>query len=208
MRPSFSSSRVTSTSLPSTRNALTPRVPAVDASVRAKTRNVPAWLPFVIHCFEPLSLQPSPSAHSRRAQRSRVRPRVGLGEREGPDHAAGSEVGNEPPLLLVGAEGEDRERGGARVHGDGDADARIRAGELLQHEDVGEEVGAGTSELLRHADAHQPELAQLREHLPREGVLAVPAGRVRCDLGVRELAGESLDGALLGGEREVHRPRV
>ena len=43
---------------------------------------------------------------------------------------------------------------------------------------------------------------------PREGVIAVPAGRVRRDLGVRELPGESLDGALLGSEREVHRPRV
>ena len=146
--------------------------------------------------------------HGRRAQRPGVGSRVGLGEREGADDPAGSEVGDEPPLLLVGAEREDRQRGGARVHGDGDADARIGARELLEHEDVREEVGAGASELLGHADAHQPELAQLREHLPREGVLAVPAGRVRCDLGVRELAGESLDGALLGGEREVHRPRV
>ena len=61
MRPSFSSSRVTSTSAPSTTNALTPFAPSVERSVRAKTRNVPAWLPFVIHCLAPLSLQPSPS---------------------------------------------------------------------------------------------------------------------------------------------------
>ena len=91
------------------------------------------------------------------------------------------------------------------MHGDGDADSRIRSGKLFEHEDVGEEIGAGTSELLGHADAHQPELAQPGEHLPREGVLAIPAGRVWCDLGVRKLTGESLDGALLGGEREVHQ---
>ena len=139
------------------------------------------------------------------AQRSGVRSGIGLGECEGPDHAPGGEIGDESALLLVGPEGEDRERRGARVHGDGDADSRIRAGELLEHEDVREKVGAGTSELLGHADAHQPELAQLGEHLPREGVPAIPAGRVWRDLGVRELTGESLDGALLGGEREVHQ---
>ena len=53
LSPSFSSSRVTSTSVPSTRKALTPRAPSVEGSVRTNTRNVPAWLPFVIHCFAP-----------------------------------------------------------------------------------------------------------------------------------------------------------
>ena len=162
----------------------------------------------MIHCFEPLSLQPSSSATAAERSAPASDPESGSVSAKAPMHPARREVGDEPPLLLVGAEREDRQRRGARVHGDGDADARIGARELLEHEDVREEVGAGASELLGHADAHQPELAQLREHLPRERVIAVPAGRVRCDLGVRELAGESLDGALLGGEREVHRPRV
>ena len=174
LRPSFSSSRVTSTSLPSTRNALTPRVPAVDASVRAKTRNVPAWLPFVIHCFEPLSLQPSPSGTAAERSAPASDPESGSVSANAPMTRPAARSGTNRSPLLVGAEREDRERGGARVHGDGDADAGVGARELLEHEDVGEEVRAGASELLGHAHAHQPELAELREYLPREGVVAVP----------------------------------
>ena len=166
LSPSFSSSRVTSTSLPSTRNALTPRAPAVAASVRAKTRNVPAWLPFVIHCFEPLSRQPSPSAHGRRAQRAGVRPRVGLGERERADH---------PPAR------ERRERTArccssvpnARI---GSVAALVCTATVTPTPASARESSSSTrmyerksapaaSELLRHAHAHQPELAQLREHV-------------------------------------------
>ena len=57
---------------------------------------------------------------------------------------------------------EERQRHGARVHGDGDADPRVAARELLDHEHVGEEVGAGAAVLLRDADAHQAELGELR----------------------------------------------
>ena len=71
---------------------------------------------------------------------------------------------------------------GARVDGDRDADARVAARELLEHEHVGEEVGAGAAVLLGHADAHQPELGELGEELAREAVLAIPLGRVRLDL--------------------------
>ena len=102
---------------------------------------------------------------------------------------------------------EQRQRDRARVHRDGDADARVRARELLEHEDVGEEVGARAAVLLGHADAHQPELGELREQLAREVVLAIPGGRVRLDLGLRELARQRLDLALVGAEREVHRVR-
>ena len=51
---------------------------------------------------------------------------------------------------------------------------------------VGEEVRARAAVLLGHAHAHQPELAQLREDLAREAVLAVPRRRVRRDLLVGE----------------------
>ena len=60
------------------------------------------------------------------------------------------------------------------------------------------------AELLGDADAHQAELAELGEHLPREPVLAVPLGGVRRDLGVGDLARERLDLALLVGQGEVH----
>ena len=79
------------------------------------------------------------------------------------------------------------------MHGDRHADAGVGARELLQHEDVGEEVRARAAVLLGHADAHQPELGELAEELLREVVLAVPLGRVRLDLGLRELARQRLD---------------
>ena len=92
------------------------------------------------------------------------------------------------------------------MHGDRDADTRVAARELLDHEHVGEEVRAGAAVLLRHADAHQPELGELAEDVAREVVLAVPLGCVRLDLGADELARERLDLLLLGGELEVHQP--
>ena len=94
------------------------------------------------------------------------------------------------------------------MHGDGDADAGIRARELLEDEDVGEEVGAGAAELRRNADAHQPELGELPVQLGGEAVLPVPGGRVRLDLGLRDLPRERLDLPLVGRELEVHRGRV
>ena len=90
------------------------------------------------------------------------------------------------------------------MHADGDADPGVRTRELLEDEDVGEEVRARAAVLVRHADAHQPELGELREDLLREAVLAVPLGRVRLDLGRGELSRERLDLPLLGAELEVH----
>ena len=51
--------------------------------------------------------------------------------------------------LLLGAEREQRQRRRARVHRDRHADARVGARELLEHEDVRQEVGAGAAVLLR-----------------------------------------------------------
>ncbi len=59
LSPSFSSSRVTVTCAASRTKQETPRAPAVSGSVRAKSTNVPARDPFVIHCFEPFSFHPS-----------------------------------------------------------------------------------------------------------------------------------------------------
>ena len=175
---------------------MTPRGPSVDGSVRAKRRNVSAWLPFVIHCFEPVIRQPSPSATAVVRSEPASEPASGSVSANAPIASPRASGGTNRVVLLVGAERDDRQRGGARVHGDGDADACVGARELLEHEDVGEEVGACASELLGHADAHQAELAELRVELDREPVLAIPRGCVRRDLGVRELARERLDLAL------------
>ena len=85
-------------------------------------------------------------------------------------------------------------------------DAGVRARELLHHEHVGEVVRAGAAVGLGHADAHQPELAELVEELAREVVLVVPAGRVRGDLLVGEALGEVADLPLLVGQLvQAHR---
>ena len=140
-----------------------------------------------------------------RAQRARVGAGLGLGQREGADLLAARERGHEALALLLGAEREDRQRAGARVHCDRDSDAGVRARELLEDEDVREEVGAGAAELFRHADAHQPELGELPVQLRREAVLPIPGGRVRLDLGLREVSRERLDLPLVSRQLEVHR---
>ena len=159
----------------------------------------------MIHCFAPVIVQPSPSASARVRSEPASEPGLGLGERERADLLAARERRHEALALLLGAEREDRQRARARVHGDRHADAGVRARELLEHEDVGEEVGAGAAELLGHADAHQPELGELPVELGGEAVLAVPGGRVRLDLGLREVARERLDLPLVVRQGEVHR---
>ena len=144
----------------------------------------------------------------RRPQRAGVGARSRLGEREGADLLAARERRHEPLALLLGAEREDRQRAGARVHRHRDADAGVGARELLEHEDVGEEVGARAAELRGHADAQQPQLGELRVELRREAVLAVPGGGVRLDLGLRELSRERLDLPLVVRQGEVHRREV
>jgi hypothetical protein len=139
-----------------------------------------------------------------RPQRARVRSRFGLGERERADHLSAGERRDEARALLVAAEAENRKRDGARVHGHGHADARVRARELFQHEDVGEEVRARTAVVLGYAGSHQAQFGELAEELLREMVLTVPLGRVRLDLGLRELARERLDLLLVGAQLEVH----
>ena len=145
-------------------------------------------------------------ARRRGAQGAGVGSRLGLGQREGADQLAARERRHEARALLVGTEAQQRQRHGARVDGDRDADTRVAARQLLDHEHVGEEVRSGAAVLLRHADAHQPELGELAEDVAREVVLAVPLGRVRLDLGADEVARERLDLLLLGGELEVHQP--
>ena len=91
------------------------------------------------------------------------------------------------------------------MHGDGDPDAGIPPRELLDHQHVGEEVGPRSAVLLRDADAHQPELRELRIELAREVVLAIPLGRVRFDLCAHKVASQRLDLLLFGRELEIHQ---
>ena len=123
-----------------------------------------------------------------------------LGQRERRELVALGERRHEPLDLLVRAVREDRQRARAGVHGDGDPDAGVSPRELLEHQDVAEEVGAGATDLVGDADAHQAELAELGEHVPGKDVLAIPLRRPRGDDVVGEARGELADLALLVGE--------
>ena len=159
---------------------------------------------FVIHCFAPLMCQPSSVRSAARQHRPGVGARPRLGQREAADALAACERRHEARALLLRPELQDRQRARRGVDGDRHADARVRARELLEHQDVREEVRAGAAVLLRHADAHQAELAQLRQQRARKRVCTIPFGGVRLDLRGREIAGERLDLPLLRRELEVH----
>ena len=206
LSPSFSSLPVTRIWSASRTKAETPRAPGVSGSVRAKRRNVPAASAVEMNCFAPAMCHPPSSRVGGRAQCAGVGSRLGLGQREGADQLAARQRRHEARPLLLGPEAEQRQGHGARVHGDRDADTRVAARELLDHEHVREEVGPGAAVLLGEADAHQPELGELREDVAREVVLAIPLGRVRLDLGADEVARERLDLLLLGRKLEVHQP--
>src|SRR4051812_1004045 len=132
--------------------------------------------------------------------RAGVAAAAGLREREGGDLVALGEGWDEALDLLPGAVGDDRQRARARVDGERDAHAGVGAGELLEDEDVAEEVGAGAADVLRDADAHEAELAELGEDVLGEAVLAVPLGRVRRDDLVGEPRGQRADLVLLVGQ--------
>ena len=156
-------------------NALTPRAPARRSrpcARRAGTCRRSA--PFVIHCFAPVIVQPpSVAARPSCAARPRPSPASASVSANAPSCSPRASGGTKRDALLVGAEREDRQRRRARVHRDRHAHARVGARELLQHEDVREEVRARAAVLLRDADAHQPELGQLR-------------GRARAGSGARD----------------------
>ena len=115
---------------------------------------------------------------------------LGLGQGERTEMLAPRERRHEAGALLLRPVREQRQRRRARVHRNRDTDTRVGTRELLQHDDVGEEVGAGAAVLLRHAHAHQAELGELREDVPREPLLAVPLGGVRLDLLPGEIPGQ------------------
>jgi len=154
-----------------------------------------------MNCFAPAMCQP----RRRGSQRAGVGSRLGLGQREGADQLAARERRDEARPLLVRPEAEQRQGHRTRVHRDSDADTRVAARELLDHEHVREEVGSGAAVLLRHADAHQAELGELGEDVAGKVMFAIPFGRMRLDLGADEVARERLDLLLLGGELEVHQ---
>ena len=128
-----------------------------------------------------------------------------LGQAEGGQLLPAAELRQPVVLLLVGAPEVDRHRAERGVGGHRDRHRGVDPRQLLDRQRVGERVGAAAAVLLGEGDAHQPELAHLRDELVGEGLGAVELLGDRRDL----LAGEVADGVaqqpLLVGQLEVHR---
>ena len=124
---------------------------------------------------------------------------VGLAHREGTAHLAGRHERQQPLLLLVGAVLLDHV-GHDEVRVDDAGDAHPAAGDLLDHQRVGQQRLAEPAELLRD---HEPEQAHLLHALDDrlgELVLVLEVRGVRDDLLVHEAADGGEDLVLDLGE--------
>jgi hypothetical protein len=84
------------------------------------------------------------------------------------------------------------------------AHRRVRAGDLLERDDVVEELHARAAVLLGDLHAQQAHLAHGGDDLVREDLLLVPAARVRDDEPLGQLAHRPLEDDLIVAEVEVH----
>jgi hypothetical protein len=134
-----------------------------------------------------------------------VAARLRLGEPEGAEAPAGAQIGQVALLLLLGAEQVDRLRAERRVRAHRDRHGRVDPRELLDGDRVGQRVAARAAVLLGERDAHEPELAELRDDLVREALLAIELLGHRRDLVAGEVADGLLDEAVVVGQVEEHR---
>ena len=126
-----------------------------------------------------------------------VRAGLGLGEPEGAELAPRAEIGQEPLLLVVGAEQVNRLGAERGVGAERDRDRRVDPGQLLDRERVGERVTAPAADALRERDPHQVELAHLRDQFVWEGLRTVEFGGDRGHLAPSEIANGVAQKALL-----------
>jgi hypothetical protein len=92
------------------------------------------------------------------------------------------------------------------VHADAERHARPPHGQLLDDLQIDRVRLTTAADLLVERQPEQPGLAQGAERLPRKALLPLVRGRLRCQLGVGQLAGERDEvGRLLGGQLAVDR---
>src|SRR5215217_5325936 len=101
----------------------------------------------------------------------------------------------------VGGEGSTAQRD-VGLHGD--ADRGVGAGDLLQHQVVGDEVATRSAVLLRQRQAHQAEAGHLSDDVVGELLLAVELGGTRPDLTLSIIVGEVSPPLLFVGQVEIH----
>ena len=147
-----------------------PRMPPFSSPALAQTTATSAIEPLVIHIFEPLSTQSSPSRRARVRIDAGVGAVVGLGEAEAADRLARRHPRQPLLLLLLGAEPPDREHREAALHRHQRADAGVARLELEAGQAVVDRRHARAAVALE-VHAEQADLAELA------GELAAPAGR-------------------------------
>ena len=91
---------------------------------------------------------------------------------------------------------------------DGDRDGRVDARQLLDRDRVRDRVAARAAVLLRDREAHEAELAELRDELVREATGQVELLGDRLDPLSRERPDRVADQLLLGSQVEVHAARM
>lgn len=103
-------------------------------------------------------------------------------------------------LLLLGAVGENDLAN--QAHGDGHdpADGGVGAAELLHPEAVGDVVATQPAVLLGDGQPEETDLGELGDESQIDLLGAVPRGPVGDDLGVEEIARQSLEVSLILGE--------
>ena len=123
-----------------------------------------------------------------RARAAGIRPGAGLGQPEPAQHLSRGKQRHVALLLLRRAEVHDGRRAERGVSAHRDGVARIDLRELVDHQDVGEIVHPGPSQLLRPRDAEQAQVGHPPHVVPREAALDVVAARARLHDLLREVA--------------------
>jgi hypothetical protein len=128
-----------------------------------------------------------------------IAPRARLGEPEAAEYAPGREQGHIAPLLLLGAELDDRRGAEVGMGADGERVARVHLGHLVDGDVIGELVHAGAAELLAPGHAQQAQLAHRLDVVPGKGGRAVQLPGDRSDPRPRELADHLSDLVMVLG---------
>ena len=139
-----------------------------------------------------------------RAGAGGVRSRPRLGQAPGADLLARGQRGQPAAPLLVIAILVDVVAAQRVMGGHADADRRIDARQLGDHQDVFDVAQPGAAVLLGKQDAEEAELSGLEHHLARETLALVDLVDDRVNLLARESSCGFLNGALLVGEGKIH----
>ncbi|MNE14333.1 hypothetical protein D3C80_1072090 [compost metagenome] len=142
-------------------------------------------------------------AHRRRPQRRRVRTRARLGQAVAGDLLHPDQRRHETRPQLVRAEAVDHPRRHV-VDRDEGRRRHVAARQLLEDQRRLDPAQAHAAVFLARIDAGEAHLGGGLQHIDREMLVLVPAGRVRRQFGLGEGAGGVLNGALVVGEGEVH----